>query len=273
MFRIDVDYPVVTEIIGAMNNSTSSNNSEKECRSCGEVKPLNSFGIHPGFADGHRNQCKACVRLRNIENGHMARGYERFKQWVKDNPERNKEAKKIWAAKNPDRIRAKAQKWKLNHPEYAARRRELARQRYAANREQICAEVCAWSKANRQKINRRVRPWSKNKRATDLNYKLKCNLRTRLYLVMKGVRKSATTMKLVGCSIENLWIHLESQFETGMTRENYGKIWEVDHIVPCALFSLEKPEHQRACFHFSNLQPLFVEDNLRKGAKHKEKVL
>lgn len=74
-------------------------------------------------------------------------------------------------------------------------------------------------------------------------------------------------IKLIGCSIEDFWIYLESKFEPGMTRENYGKVWHIDHIMPCAIFDLTKPEHQKRCFHFSNLQPLFAEDNRRKSDK------
>ena len=67
-------------------------------------------------------------------------------------------------------------------------------------------------------------------------------------------------------SIENLWIHLEKSFKPGMTRENYGK-WHIDHIRPCSSFDLSKPEEQSICFHYSNLMPLWAEENLKKGSK------
>jgi hypothetical protein len=52
-----------------------------------------------------------------------------------------------------------------------------------------------------------------------------------------------------------------------MTWENYGPVWHVDHIRPCASFDLTDPAQQRECFHFSNLQPLFAAENLAKGDK------
>ena len=52
----------------------------------------------------------------------------------------------------------------------------------------------------------------------------------------------------------------------GMTRENYGK-WHIDHIRPCSSFDLSKPEEQSICFHYSNLMPLWAEENLKKGSK------
>jgi hypothetical protein len=57
------------------------------------------------------------------------------------------------------------------------------------------------------------------------------------------------------------------RFRPGMTWENYGPVWHVDHIKPCAKFDLTDPDQQRACFHFSNLQPLFADENLRKGGR------
>ena len=51
-----------------------------------------------------------------------------------------------------------------------------------------------------------------------------------------------------------------------MTRDNYG-MWHVDHIIPCASFDFSDPKQQELCFHYTNLQPLWAEDNLKKGAK------
>jgi hypothetical protein len=68
--------------------------------------------------------------------------------------------------------------------------------------------------------------------------------------------------------MDDFKIYLESKFEPGMSWGNYGyRGWHVDHIVPCALFDLSKPAHVRRCFHFSNLQPLWAQDNLRKGVQ------
>ena len=80
------------------------------------------------------------------------------------------------------------------------------------------------------------------------------------------IKKSKSTQELIGCDIEQLWIHLEKSFKSGMTRKNYGK-WHVDHIIPCASFDLTKPEEQAKCFHYTNLQPLWASENLAKGSK------
>jgi hypothetical protein len=87
---------------------------------------------------------------------------------------------------------------------------------------------------------------------------------------MDGRSKSKHTMELLGCSIEEFKIYLEKQFTKGMNWGNYGKKgWHIDHILPCASFDLTDPEQQKKCFHYTNLQPLWAEDNYKK----KDKIL
>ena len=93
------------------------------------------------------------------------------------------------------------------------------------------------------------------------------NLHSRLYMAVQY--KSCKTMELTGCSLEDLTKHLESKFTEGMTWENYGQ-WHIDHIRPCASFNLEDPEEQKKCFHWTNLQPLWAADNLKKSDKWQE---
>lgn len=61
-----------------------------------------------------------------------------------------------------------------------------------------------------------------------------------------------------------------------MSWDNYGTDWHIDHIVPCAYFDLTNENHQRVCFNWRNLQPLWKKDNLSKNRKllsdYKEKI-
>lgn len=93
-------------------------------------------------------------------------------------------------------------------------------------------------------------------------------LRDRLRDLLRktGSKKSNPTLKLVGCSKDELRRHLESKFQPGMSWANRDKI-HIDHIIPCASFDLTDPQQQRQCFHYTNLQPLWAKDNLSKGAK------
>ncbi len=119
----------------------------------------------------------------------------------------------------------------------------------------------------RTKHKERLSLEEKNRRATDKNHALKKNLRCRIYLAVRGYNKSASTMELIGCSIQKLKQHLESKFTTGMSWDNYGK-WHIDHIRPCCSFDLVSSEQQKECFHYTNLQPLWGRENLSKGGSY-----
>lgn len=105
----------------------------------------------------------------------------------------------------------------------------------------------------------------------DPAFRLGMNLRRRIRLSLTKKNKSANTTELLGCPTVWLEVHLESQFKPGMTWENYGPVWHVDHIKPCTKFDLTDPEQQRICFHWTNLQPLFVGENIRKGNKYEQR--
>ena len=86
-------------------------------------------------------------------------------------------------------------------------------------------------------------------------------------LAYKNLDKCKTTLKYIGCTAKELKEHLESQFKEGMTWDNYGFYgWHIDHIRPISSFDLEDEEQMKQCFHYTNLQPLWAEENLKKGA-------
>lgn len=186
---------------------------------------------------------------------------------------------------------------------YVANRPELLAQQKAyrvANSEAVSDQNKAYREANREKISaqkkarhlenpnknaarckayRDARPgensarskvYRRQRRAVDPGFKLLCNLRTRLNLTIVKGHKSARTQELLGCTIPELRAHLETRFRPGMTWENYGPVWHIDHIKPCAKFDLSDASQQKACFHYSNLQPLFAQENLRKGSKYEQ---
>lgn len=100
-------------------------------------------------------------------------------------------------------------------------------------------------------------------------FKLERNLRARLYHALKNQKadKKYRTKQLTGCELPFLKEYFESKFTEGMSWENHGE-WHVDHIRPCCSFNLTNEEEQKACFHYTNLQPLWAKDNLSKGGKY-----
>ena len=152
-------------------------------------------------------------------------------------------------------------KWNEENRE---KQREHSRKSKVKNRE----HQRKWREENRERLREYKRKWLKNGTPAAKNYRIAINLRRRVNGVINGAYKSAPTLELLGCSIEELKQHIEAQFAEGMIWDNYGKDgWHIDHIKPCASFDLTDPEQQRQCLHYTNLQPLFAEDNLSKGAK------
>jgi hypothetical protein len=74
-----------------------------------------------------------------------------------------------------------------------------------------------------------------------------------------------SVIDLLGCSVEECKQHLEFQFKPEMNWNNYGNIWEIDHIKPCSNFDLTNTEQQKQCFHYTNLQPLFKTSGIAKN--------
>jgi hypothetical protein len=96
--------------------------------------------------------------------------------------------------------------------------------------------------------------------------RIKHKIRSRIGMAVKKGSKSVSSAALLGCTISEYRKYLETKFLPGMNWENCGKNgWHIDHIRPCNDFDLTKPEEQLLCFHFSNTQPLWQIDNLKKG--------
>ena len=137
----------------------------------------------------------------------------------------------------------------------SGKKREMSQKRYKEKKEEIIQKCAAY---NKKKYN------------SDNNFKLVCSLRNRINKVLResNTKKSKKTMELTGCTVDELKKHIEKQFKPGMNWSNHSvKGFHIDHIIPCASFDLTKEEEQKKCFHYTNLQPLWAEENLSKGAK------
>lgn len=108
-----------------------------------------------------------------------------------------------------------------------------------------------WRDANPEKVKAfKMIPWQRAKR----------NLRKRISAIIKGKYSSS---KSIGCNADQLKAHLQSTFKEGMHWNNYGA-WHVDHIIPLA--SARTVEELVRLNHWTNLQALWAEDNMKKGS-------
>ena len=171
---------------------------------------------------------------------------------------------KEYRLNNQEKIKLSNKKYNLNNKEKINKNKK---EYYLKNMDKIKKYYKKYVSLNKNKINKYKNEWKLKNWRENEEFRLKENLRHRIYLALKGAVKSKKTIDLLGTSVDNLWNHLEKTFKPGMTKDNYGKIWHVDHKIPCAAFDLTKPKEQVKCFHFTNLQALFVKENLSKGAK------
>jgi len=153
--------------------------------------------------------------------------------------------------------------------EIRAYRKRLQKQKSEEDRENDRRYHKEWREKNKQKLQETQKKWHQERYATDPQYKLRVLLRARLNVALAGGYKKGSAIKLLGCTIEELKKHLESQFQPGMTWKNHGKIWHIDHIVPLANFDLQNLDQLKIACHFTNLQPLTVSQNTSKGKRIK----
>jgi hypothetical protein len=179
--------------------------------------------------------------------------------WFQKNKEKKHAFDAEYRAKNREKRNAqKREHARQNREKILAYRRQF----YQENRERLLDEKKEYAKKSRE----RLADYNKKRYDNILNARIRQNIAVRIRGVLKRQKayKNQRTMEYVGCTVAFLYSYLESLFLPGMTWENKSE-WHIDHIRPCASFDLTDPEQQKQCFHYTNLQPLWAEDNLRKS--------
>lgn len=203
---------------------------EKQCSRCNITKLHSEFYKNKARKDGLQTYCKPCMKSTNAES------YQTHKD-VRD-------------------ARTKAYQKTPTSKKY---RREWSKKKYHSNPE------------FRKKVITQAVKYERQRLGNNPIFKLKKVLRSRLKSAVKraNTTKSKKTFKLIGCNTLFLKKYIGNILKEGMTWENHGE-WHIDHIKPCASFDLSDPKQQIMCFHYTNLQPLWEEENLRKSNKFDE---
>jgi hypothetical protein len=199
----------------------------KCCSKCRVEKSLNDFYKSKKGKLGHASTCKTCQS-------------KYFTEYYEKKLELNPDYNKIQYEKNKDSELNKLRqiKFKINNPNYT----------------KIGSEQLEKTKLR-----------NKKRYKNDVVYKLKQNIRN---TILRGLenKKSKLTEEILGCSIQELIQHLQNQFTEGMSWDNHGKNgWHIDHKFPLAKASSESEIYKLN--HYTNLQPLWEEENLRKSDK------
>lgn len=208
--------------------------NQKTCIHCKVVKFLSDFPLENNKP---RSTCKNCKHLLN----------------------------KVWREKNKDKIKIKnKEKWQVrkNDANYINKQKEY----YIKNKESILLEKRKYYKEHKTEILHKHKKYEQKQLKNNPLFRLRKNVRRRLHLALKGKFKTKTTLNLIGCTWDELKLYLESKFQQGMTWDNYGYYgWHIDHIIPVDNFDIENPNELKKCMHYTNLQPLWMEQNLKKG--------
>lgn len=206
----------------------------KTCIKCVIEKNIDDFSRDKSRKDGRHPYCKLCTKesRKGYDECHREEANKRSRNWYNENRDRviayysNEEVKK--------RRREYMKEYRLLHKD---RKRETAK------------------------------TYEEIRSKEDVGYRILNNLRKRLGSAIKGNQKSGSAIRDLGCSIEDFKIYIESKFYNDMSWINYGNgpnTWQLDHIVALCLFDLtDRKQFLKAC-HYTNMQPLWYEDHIKK---------
>jgi hypothetical protein len=207
----------------------------KKCTKCGVFKKRESFGKDRSRQDGLFPWCLKCKSDHRLLDKEGVSKYNA--EYAKNNAERIKAQRKIWRKKNAERI--------LKY-------------------------YSEYNRKNKKIKNIKALKYIKMRRLVDPAYRIMRNLKSRFAFGFKNNYKKSSLFNYLGCTVQELKIHLESQFKEGMSWNNYGNKegnWSIDHVLPCSSFDHSDEEEIKKCWHYSNMQPMWHIENIKKGSR------
>lgn len=214
----------------------------KTCSKCNLELSEKFFGKNTAYRDGLQSRCKSCIKISANTRKEKKAAYDKA--------------------------------YGKTHKEQIAARGKTYRK---ANKEKRAIQNKAYNAAHKDEVTAYGKEYTRNRRQTDSRFRIAANLRTRLWTAITSQEspKMGSAVDSLGCTIEELKKHLEASFypnpETGeaMSWENYGD-WHIDHIRPLNSFDLSDSEQLKSACNYTNLQPLWAKDNLKKNDKWNE---
>lgn len=195
---------------------------------------------------------------------HCAGEFKTYKAWLRKSPGAGRfcSRKCSYLAKQPnDGLTAGQRCYRKNQE----KRRAQQRAKYVKNKDKETERHRRYIEANREHINAQLA----DRRRNDLQFRLKNVLRCRLRSAVRNKRRGTnggSAIRDLGCSVASLKNYIEERFLPGMTWENWGKIWHIDHKIAFALVDLAISQNVKLVCHYTNLQPLFIPDHHVKTA-------
>lgn len=245
---------------------------EKQCQKCSFIKPFEEFYRLSSSKDGYSKWCKQCQKSYYIENKEKIK--KRTKTWRQHRKEQEKTEPNEKICPICEEVRDINDFCKKNERKDGRNYKckscvvEEHKEYYEKNKEAILIKNEKWKENNLERYRELRRNWHSNKRKTDPCYKLRENIGRAIRDTLKN-QKNRSILSVLPYSLEELKFHLESLFSPEMSWDNYGTLWEIDHIYPQSLlpFISFEDENFLKCWSLANLQPLTIRENRRKSNK------
>jgi len=205
----------------------------KMCIKCKQLKPITEFYERKVNKDKLTGQCKSCI-IKDVQK-RQQQNLECYKEYKKKYRETHICEIQEYYKNNKDKYLVCMQKWRQENREY-----------YLSNRRKY-----------------------ESKRRKDIKHRLNKSISTGILQSLKGNKNGQHWKTLLNYTLEELQICLEKQWTGGMTWQNYGSAWHIDHRIPISAFNFSKPEHLdfKRCWALSNLQPMWASENISKSNK------
>lgn len=249
---------------------------KKICKKCNLEKEEGDFHKSSKNKDGLVIYCKDCrkkdgIKYRENYNEQIS---ERKRNYNINHSEKVKETNRIsgkkYKLKNKEKIKQQTklyrkknlQKIQAYRKSYKEKNRDRIKIYNLENSDHIKTYKKNYYQLNKIKISNT----QKSKYKNDPLFRIRILVRNRIikFLKRKNISKSSSTFEIIGCNPYELKLHLENLFLSGMTWDNQN-LWHIDHIIPLSSAKTEE-EIYKLC-HFTNLQPLWANDNLQKSNK------
>src|ERR1035441_4236224 len=224
----------------------------KICTKCKQPQIIDNFSKNPRYKDGYITWCKSCMKIA-------------AKKHYQNNKEHCNSIVRQYQNEHVEQIREYNRNRYKNDPSV----KEYMKQYKETHKEQLKTWNQEWAKNNVERRRENKRRWDRKHRL-DPHHRLSNNIRTSMYHALQGKKGYHKWESLVGYTLQDLINHVQLKLTPDMTWDNYGSIWQIDHITPKSWFKYQAAEDPqfKACWSLSNLQPKLKTENISKGNRY-----
>ena len=226
----------------------------KICTKCKNEKTLDDFYKDINKKDGHSCACKEC-------------GNNEKREYRKKYPERQKEADKKYRAKNLEKRRIAHREWYKENKDYC---KKYIKGWYKNNPGKMAIYDKTWRDKNIEYIREYSKNWHKEKRKTDISFRLNRNMACAVRSSLKGNKKGRHWEIIIGYTLKDLEAHLKSTLPKGYIWSDYLDCkLHLDHIIPLSIFNIKNANSKgfKKAWLLENLRLIPAKENLRKNNK------